>query len=119
MLRVWQDGRIVQCKNDADLVCYPIDAELHKQGRSLLNWVCEYKIPVRAPSPLIPPHVVLFVCLFACLSRSSAGLPSLLLGLTQHPCLQTEACSSGVGHDRCRRSRVRSRGRVRATRLSC
>ena len=56
MLRVWQDGRIVQCKNDADLVCYPIDAELHKQGKSLLNWVCEYKIPVRAPSPLIPPH---------------------------------------------------------------
>jgi hypothetical protein len=37
----------VQCKNDADLVCYPISNELHQQqGRSLLNWVCEYKIPV-------------------------------------------------------------------------
>ena len=56
MLRVWQDGRIVQCKNDADLVCYPIDAELHKQGKSLLNWVCEYKIPVRTrPAPLPIP----------------------------------------------------------------
>eukprot|EP01047_Picozoa_sp_COSAG01_P017151 COSAG01_NODE_900_length_12865_cov_90.056870_11_plen_180_part_00 len=40
------EGRVVTGKNDADLVCYPISNELHASGRSLLNWVCEYKVPV-------------------------------------------------------------------------
>ena len=40
------DGKVVTGNNDADLVCYPICNERHQRGRSLLNWVCEYKVPL-------------------------------------------------------------------------